>query len=667
MSCNRIFSIIVLLLFIWNSSWVSALTNEQKWQILDNFKREEYELIFESDASIIANEDIGILSTARKINIYNSIWESIRSKRAYLEFQSRKVLSRVSSLEDSIKELDESIADVLEEVNKINLEVIETKNQIDIQTKTINLLKKKIESNTQVLLEYITYMYKRGDSLSEGGDIDTIKTILLSWEDVAKVVDDLHYNGVIQLTGQRLLDNHRNFVSTLYVKQIELKKDEKKLKQLRKSGLLEKRVLDDKKEAKNRLLEITKWKEELYQEYINDKLAIEQNIKIQELKEQIKLNNARDRLLGQHGCDFVDLSKSTVESRSLSDKCRDVNKIIFAESRLKEFDTTSNPFLWPINPTRWVSAHFRDEEYRKDFRADHDALDIVAPQGTEIRAPQDGYVVHIEEPTTNNYSYVAIKHANDLVTIYGHLNRIKVENFDFIKKWEVFALSGWEYGTKWAWVLTTGPHLHFWVYEDKEYTDPLRFLDISLLNYDNVPERYEFKYQEDFRKRKWYEFEATKKSTSWVFRIEWETEVERQKYLLNTYAVGPFRDWNIWVEESLDAGIDPTFVMCIGLAETTLWKYLKTPFNIWNVGNTDSWATKTFPNARSGVYAMAITLNNRFLGQYTEIQELSRYGNKDSSKPIYASSDYNWHNNITKCMSHIKWEFVPDDFKFRIQ
>jgi hypothetical protein len=47
-------------------------------------------------------------------------------------------------------------------------------------------------------------------------------------------------------------------VSTLYVKQIELEKDEKKLKQLRKSGLLEKRVLDDKKEAKKRLLEITK-------------------------------------------------------------------------------------------------------------------------------------------------------------------------------------------------------------------------------------------------------------------------------------------------------------------------------------------------------------------------------------------------------------------------
>jgi septal ring factor EnvC (AmiA/AmiB activator) len=86
----------------------------------------------------------------------------------------------VNSLEESIKELDDSIADIIQEVNKINLEVIETKNQIAIQTKTINLLKKKIESNTEVLLEYITYMYKRGDSLSEGGDIDTIKTILLS-------------------------------------------------------------------------------------------------------------------------------------------------------------------------------------------------------------------------------------------------------------------------------------------------------------------------------------------------------------------------------------------------------------------------------------------------------------------------------------------------------
>jgi hypothetical protein len=38
--------------------------------------------------------------------------------------------------------------------------------------------------------------------------------------------------------------------------------------------------------------------------------------------------------------------------------------------------------------------------------------------------------------------------------------------------------------------------------------------------------------------------------------------------LIDKYAVGAFRDWKMWVDESLDGNIDPTFVMCIGLAET---------------------------------------------------------------------------------------------------
>ena len=122
----------------------------------------------------------------------------------------------------------------------------------------------------------------------------------------------------------------------------------------------------------------------------------------------------------------------------------------------------------------------------------------------------------------------------------------------------------------------------------------------------------------------------------------------------------------MWIDESLDWNIDPSFVMCIWLAETTLGKNMKTPYNIWNVWNTDSWATKTFMNARSWIYWMINTLNNKYLQNYTEVRQLSRYWNKDKNKPIYASSPDNWHNNIIKCLSHLKWTYVPDNYNFRL-
>lgn len=58
------------------------------------------------------------------------------------------------------------------------------------------------------------------------------------------------------------------------------------------------------------------------------------------------------------------------------------------------------------------------------------------------------------------------------------------------------------------------------------------------------------------------------------------------------------------------------------------------------------------------------TLNNRYLGGYTRIEELSRYGN--ITGPIYASSNKNWHANVTRCMSALKGRYIPDSYEFRL-
>ncbi|MDQ7023110.1 MAG: hypothetical protein Q9M97_06320 [Candidatus Gracilibacteria bacterium] len=107
--------------------------------------------------------------------------------------------------------------------------------------------------------------------------------------------------------------------------------------------------------------------------------------------------------------------------------------------------------------------------------------------------------------------------------------------------------------------------------------------------------------------------------------------------------------------------------MCVGLAETGLGKNLKTPNNVGNVGNTDSGATKYFTSPNQGIAAMTQTFNNKYLSQYDEIRLLSRYGNLDDKKPIYASSPDNWHNNIISCMSFIKGRYISDSYNFRLK
>lgn len=54
------------------------------------------------------------------------------------------------------------------------------------------------------------------------------------------------------------------------------------------------------------------------------------------------------------------------------------------------------------------------------------------------------------------------------------------------------------------------------------------------------------------------------------FHIEGDTESEKQINFLKKYASSDFSDRSIWVHESLSEKIDPTFVICVGFAESTL-------------------------------------------------------------------------------------------------
>jgi hypothetical protein len=88
--------------------------------------------------------------------------------------------------------------------------------------------------------------------------MDNLKTILLSGENIDSVINDMYFKSIIQVTGQQLITNHRSFISELYKKQIQLSEDEQQLKVLRKQGVLEAGILDDKRASKKRLLDATK-------------------------------------------------------------------------------------------------------------------------------------------------------------------------------------------------------------------------------------------------------------------------------------------------------------------------------------------------------------------------------------------------------------------------
>lgn len=66
----------------------------------------------------------------------------------------------------------------------------------------------------------------------------------------------------------------------------------------------------------------------------------------------------------------------------------------------------------------------------------------------------------------------------------------------------------------------------------------------------------------------------------------------------------------------------------------------------------------------AGARLIYTTLNNRYLGHYHILLDYNGYGNPDGKN--YATSKYNWQNNVTKCLTMIKGYYVPDEYPVRV-
>ena len=235
---KKIYTLIVLLLFVFPLSWTYALTDSQRGAILDNFKKKQYDLLFESDLWDFSNEFTDIFNISKKADVYKNIWESNKKQREEIEKKHLETLNKITSLQKSIDQLDNDIAKTLDNVTNINKRVIQIKREIDVNSNIIEILKKKIDENTQILLEYLIYIYKKGNSIYSQEKVDNLKSILLNDENISDLLNDLYFKWIIQVTWKKLIDNHKKYITDLYMNKVKLSKQESSLKTLRKMFIL---------------------------------------------------------------------------------------------------------------------------------------------------------------------------------------------------------------------------------------------------------------------------------------------------------------------------------------------------------------------------------------------------------------------------------------------
>jgi murein DD-endopeptidase MepM/ murein hydrolase activator NlpD len=99
----------------------------------------------------------------------------------------------------------------------------------------------------------------------------------------------------------------------------------------------------------------------------------------------------------------------------------------------------------------------------------HSGVDIAAAQGTPIYATQAGQVVY--SGRYKGYgNVVVLYHGDQLYTLYGHAAYNYVQQGEMVRRGQAIAAVG-------STGRSTGPHLHFEVHQNKQYVDPLKYLN----------------------------------------------------------------------------------------------------------------------------------------------------------------------------------------------
>jgi hypothetical protein len=114
----------------------------------------------------------------------------------------------------------------------------------------------------------------------------------------------------------------------------------------------------------------------------------------------------------------------------------------------------------------------------------HSGLDIAHPTGTEVLAMTDGVVIQSEMANNACGGTIAIDHGmvdgKKLKTRFCHNSKLLKKVGDNVKKGEVIAISGGgknDVGRG----RSTGPHIHFEVYENGQTVNPKPYYDGSKL------------------------------------------------------------------------------------------------------------------------------------------------------------------------------------------
>lgn len=137
-----------------------------------------------------------------------------------------------------------------------------------------------------------------------------------------------------------------------------------------------------------------------------------------------------------------------------------------------EKDTAAAPDATGISKLRWPVRGRTLTSFGQSGDGGHanDGVDISVPNGTPVKAAENGVVIYAGTGLKDFGNTVLVRHENGLVTVYGNNGEISVKRGEKVKRGQELAKSGMSGNTK-------VPKLHFEVRKNSTPVNPTGYLE----------------------------------------------------------------------------------------------------------------------------------------------------------------------------------------------
>ena len=391
----------------------------------------QYFCTFVFAENAIANEVVNGITNETANALTNEVANEVEN----LETQKEEVENRIEETNDTLEYVQEELSSTLMRVQEIEDKVIEYEEDIlalgeqmtelqasiDDATAKLQIATMDYEEKKKILAERLVSMY-------EAGDVSYLDVLLKS----KSLTDFISRYYVIE----EMADYDQYLINQVKIEKENIETTRKKL------------------ENEQTEIKIVKARAEQTSVVLNNMRTMQQNY-VNQLSEGEKTLQEQ----------ITAYKKEQAEIEA---------QILLATNRIDaEIQFTGGEMLWPVaaSGTYITSGYGVREHPIQGVVKEHTGIDIGnAPTGTPVVAAADGVVTYAG--WLGGYgNCVMISHGNGVVTLYGHGNKVLTSVDTQVKQGDVIM----ELGSTGN---STGPHCHFEVRINGNYTNPLNFVKV---------------------------------------------------------------------------------------------------------------------------------------------------------------------------------------------